>query len=174
MFELRFGFGHLFKINKRTIKIKKGFTLIELLVVVAIIGILAAVGTIGFNQYIEGSQQKTTEVNRNTIARKVINDDMGMQAQMKDSKTCYEYLIEDVINSNDDIHDNAYNSDDTQSWVNGHATNEFNQGQHLIYCAHPAEPFKPDTNPMMICSCTKESGCIAGGSVCPTPTPYSP
>ena len=38
-----------------------GFTLIELLVVVAIIGILAAVGTVAYNGYVSSAKKKSTE-----------------------------------------------------------------------------------------------------------------
>tara|TARA_A100001011_G_scaffold346282_1_gene382570 strand:+ start:169 stop:618 length:450 start_codon:yes stop_codon:yes gene_type:complete len=44
-------------------KNNKGFTLIELLVVVAIIGILAAVGTVAYQGYIEGANKSATKSN---------------------------------------------------------------------------------------------------------------
>ena len=43
---------------------KKGFTLIELLVAVAIIGVLAAVGIISFNKFIESSKIAATNTQR--------------------------------------------------------------------------------------------------------------
>ena len=45
-------------------KNNKGFTLIELLVVVAIIGILAAVGTVAYQGYIEGANKSATKSNQ--------------------------------------------------------------------------------------------------------------
>ena len=46
----------------------KGFTLIELLVVVAIIGILAAVGLVTFNNFSESAKKKATQANHKTIS----------------------------------------------------------------------------------------------------------
>tara|TARA_B100001250_G_scaffold101543_1_gene85391 strand:+ start:87 stop:611 length:525 start_codon:yes stop_codon:yes gene_type:complete len=47
----------------------KGFTLIELLVVVAIIGILAAVGVVAFNGFIDNSRASATRSNHEHVVR---------------------------------------------------------------------------------------------------------
>ena len=47
---------------------KKGFTLIELLVAVAIIGVIAAVGVISFNKFIESSKIAATKENHINIS----------------------------------------------------------------------------------------------------------
>ena len=47
----------------------KGFTLIELLVVVAIIGILAAVGTVAYNGYTRVSKISATKSNHQTVCK---------------------------------------------------------------------------------------------------------
>jgi len=48
---------------------QKGFTLIELLVVVAIIGILAAVGTVAYNGYTSAAKKNTTKANHDLIIK---------------------------------------------------------------------------------------------------------
>ena len=51
------------------IKFKKGFTLIELLVVVAIIGILAAVGVVAYNNFTENTKINVLKSNHQNIVK---------------------------------------------------------------------------------------------------------
>ena len=49
--------------------LQKGFSLVELLVVVAIIGVLAGVGIVGYQSYTESAKVKVAEANFNSITR---------------------------------------------------------------------------------------------------------
>ena len=53
----------------------KGFTLIELLVVVAIIGILAAVGTVAYNGYTEGAKKSSSKSNHASVVKYIAAED---------------------------------------------------------------------------------------------------
>ena len=56
-------------------KNNKGFTLIELLVVVAIIGILAAVGTVAYTGYTEGAKKSATKSNHAAVVKYIAAED---------------------------------------------------------------------------------------------------
>ena len=73
-------------------KIHKGFTLIELLVVVAIIGILAAVGTVAYQGYIAGANKTATKSNHASavkyIAAELAKCSIGEDTVMGTNLTC--------------------------------------------------------------------------------------
>ena len=75
-------------------KNNKGFTLIELLVVVAIIGILAAVGTVAYQGYIAGANKTATKSNHASavkyIAAELAKCSIGESSVMDDELTCSE------------------------------------------------------------------------------------
>jgi prepilin-type N-terminal cleavage/methylation domain-containing protein len=50
---------------------QKGFSLVELLVVVAIIGVLAGVGIVGYDRYVENTKRKVYDQNVATVLRAV-------------------------------------------------------------------------------------------------------
>ena len=50
---------------------QKGFSLVELLVVVAIIGVLAGVGVVGYDRYVENTKRKVYDQNVATVLRAV-------------------------------------------------------------------------------------------------------
>lgn len=50
-------------------KKNSGFSLVELLVVVAIIGVLAGVGIVGFQRYVESAKQKVALQNFDTVIK---------------------------------------------------------------------------------------------------------
>ena len=82
-------------------KNNKGFTLIELLVVVAIIGILAAVGTVAYNGYTAGAKKASAKSNHATVVKYIAAEDqkcnIGETKAMSTKLTCSGRTGADVI-----------------------------------------------------------------------------
>ncbi len=69
-------------------KNNKGFTLIELLVVVAIIGILAAVGTVAYTGYTSGAKKNSAKSNHAAVVKYIASE--VQKCNMDSSATAFD------------------------------------------------------------------------------------
>lgn len=75
----------------------RGFSLIELLVVIAIIGILAAVGVVGYQAYIDDTKARVALDNASTIDRAFSHDVIVIDNEITDGRTALATDINQII-----------------------------------------------------------------------------
>ena len=169
--------------------IKQGFSLIELLVVVVIIGILAGVGVIAYQVYIDSVKTDVAVTNGETLNRAMstdlfsINNNLGgrsdlfANAALTNSSTCESYAREMVSSaqskfglSGTPAAEISIYGPDLQTHVDFPKRKPF-KDQIVVYCNNGAASPRDDDFIVRVCVCDDpdDGQSCSWTSACPQP-----
>lgn len=174
--------------KKRNETRRDGFSLVELLVVVVIIGVLASVGFVAYQAYIDTSRDGVSESNWNSLKRMLEVDEMsinsGISARSKMSEnastatTCKLWKA-GVITEMNTQKDNPFGG--VSVAIDGNALNSppastitWKRGEMLVACADECSLMSSAAFALQVCVCTATDTCITDANntadnVCTTP-----
>lgn len=171
----------------------RGFSLIELLVVIAIISVLASVGLVGYQTYIDTSRDEVTlsdflslEEMLNTDKISIDNAMSGRSsksAEITQSSTCEDWRDLVIGKLNDEkestfggvlaVDGNNCGTADNQSACGDNNTKTWKRGQIMLYCADECAGVGEGGFKIKGCVCRQQDECttVVGtdDSVCTTP-----
>ena len=135
-----------------SVQLKKGFSLIELLVVVAIIGVLAAIGTVGYGNYVTQTRIKVNATNianfGGGIQTKVATTVAGIDTKVYTN--CSNFLDTMITEMNASSPVNAYNSSSREPvYINQHTVGTKKPSYLLDASGNQAQP-DPNMGGMLI------------------------
>lgn len=133
---------------------QKGFSLVELLVVVAIIGVLASVGVVGYDRYVENTKRKVLDQNYEKIFRfmetefTIVANNLGSAVdeynvsntatgqKINADTTCLEFLnsMKKFLLKDTDAFKNPYRTDKTSISVDNAGWSTHSPGQISFFC----------------------------------------
>jgi len=171
----------------------RGFSLIELLVVVAIISVLASIGLVGYQTYIDTSRDEVTlsdfrslEDMLNTDKISIDNDMSGTSSKsegMTQTSLCEDWrdLVITTLNAEKEssfggvlaVDGNNCGTNDNQSSCGDNNTKTWKRGQIMLYCADECQAVGEGGFKIKACVCRQQDECTSvvgtDDSVCTTP-----